>query len=65
MKRYLPPALVYTCFKKEYNFSVVAEWLRHYAISQKDTGLRVDEVNDFFNLPNPSGCSQPWGLVRL
>jgi hypothetical protein len=34
----------------------VAQWLRHYATSRKISGSRPDEVNGFFNLPNPSGA---------
>jgi hypothetical protein len=36
------------------------------ATSRKVTGLRPDEVYDFFfNLPNPSGPTMPWGLLSL
>jgi hypothetical protein len=31
-----------------YLFTMVAEWLRHYATSCKVMGLRPDEVNDCF-----------------
>jgi hypothetical protein len=35
-------------------------WLRHHATSQKVTGSRLDEVNDFFfNLPNPLAALGP------
>jgi hypothetical protein len=26
-------------------------------------GSKPDEVNDFFNLPNPSGRTRHWGLL--
>jgi hypothetical protein len=40
--------------------------LKHYAISWKVEGSRPDEVNEhFFNLPNPSGRTRPWGLLSL
>jgi hypothetical protein len=42
-----------------------SEWLRHYATSQKVAGSRPDEVNTFFNLPNPCGCTRHWGLLSL
>jgi hypothetical protein len=29
------------------------------ATSQKVTGSKLDEVNGFFNLPNPSVCNNP------
>jgi hypothetical protein len=29
---------------------LVELWLRHYATSQKVTGLRTDEVNEFFSI---------------
>jgi hypothetical protein len=29
-------------------------WLRHYATSREVAGSNPDEVNGFFNLPNPS-----------
>jgi hypothetical protein len=28
-------------------------------------GLRPDEVIDFFNLPNSSNHTNPWGLLSL
>jgi hypothetical protein len=33
---------------------MISKWLRHYATSRKVTSSRPDEVNEFFNLPNPS-----------
>jgi hypothetical protein len=36
----------------------------HYATSWKTTCLRSNDVN-FFNLPNPSGCTKPWGSLSL
>jgi hypothetical protein len=35
------------------------------ATSRKVAVLRPDEVNEFFNLPNPSGRTRPWGLLSL
>jgi hypothetical protein len=43
----------------------VAQWLRHYATSRKVTGSRPDEVNGFFNLPNPSGRTRHWDSFSL
>jgi hypothetical protein len=28
-------------------------------------GFETDEVNEFFNLPSPSGRIRPWGLLSL
>jgi hypothetical protein len=42
-----------------------SEWLRHYATNRKVAGSRSDEVRKFFNLPNPSGHTTPWGLLSL
>jgi hypothetical protein len=44
---------------------VVAYNIRgHCAISRKEAGSIPDEVN-FFNLPNPSSRTRPWGLLSL
>jgi hypothetical protein len=38
--------------------------VRHYATRRKVVGSSFDEVNYFFfNLPNPSGSTRPWGLL--
>jgi hypothetical protein len=37
----------------------------HYPTSRKVVGSIHDEVNEFFNLPNPSGRTWPWGLLNL
>jgi hypothetical protein len=42
----------------------VAQRLRHYATSWKVAGSKPDEVN-FFNLPNPSSHTWPWGSLSL
>jgi hypothetical protein len=42
----------------------VVLWLKQYAISRKVAGSRPDEVN-FFNLPNPSCRTSPWGLLSF
>jgi hypothetical protein len=34
-------------------------WLRRYATGRKIAGSKIDEMNDFFNLPIPSGRTQP------
>jgi hypothetical protein len=39
--------------------------LKHYATSRKVASSRPDEVNEFFNLPNPSSRTRPWGLLSL
>jgi hypothetical protein len=42
--------------------------LRRYATSRKVGGSRPDEMNNsffFFNVPNPSGSTRPWGLISL
>jgi hypothetical protein len=31
------------------------------ATSRRLVGSRLDEVNEFFNSPNPSGRTRPWG----
>jgi hypothetical protein len=38
-------------------------WLRHCATSWKVMGLRPDQGSAFFNLPNPSSHTRPWGLL--
>jgi hypothetical protein len=38
-------------------------WLRHYSTSRKVAGSIPDEINGFFNLPNPS--SRTVSLCRL
>jgi hypothetical protein len=37
------------------------------ATRRKVAGSRPEEVNAFFffNVPNPSGCTRPWGLLSL
>jgi hypothetical protein len=37
----------------------------YYATSRKVSDSRQDEVTIFFNLPNPSGSTRPWGLLSL
>jgi hypothetical protein len=44
---------------------MVAQWLRHYATSRKVMGLRPNEVNEFYHLPNPSSPSRPWVLLSV
>jgi hypothetical protein len=39
-------------------------WLRHYATSQRVTGLIPDEIIGFFNWPNPSSCTMALGLTQ-
>jgi hypothetical protein len=36
--------------------------LRHYATNRKVASSRPNEVNYFFNVPNPSSRSRPWGF---
>jgi hypothetical protein len=37
-----------------------------HATSGKVADWRPDEVNEFFlNLPNPSGRTEPWGLLSV
>jgi hypothetical protein len=35
------------------------------ALCYKPKGYKADELNVFFNLPNPSGRSRPWGSLSL
>jgi hypothetical protein len=42
----------------------VAQWLRHYATNREVAGS-IPDVIFFFNLPNPSGRTRPWGLLSL
>jgi hypothetical protein len=46
-----------------YRGTAVTKCLRRYATSRKIVGSRPNEVNEFFNLPNPSGRTRPWGLL--
>jgi hypothetical protein len=42
----------------------VVSWLRHYATVRNVADSGPDEVKEFcFNLPNPSNCIGPWGLL--
>jgi hypothetical protein len=43
----------------------VEKRLRHYATSREVAGSRPDEVNEFFDLPNPSNSTKPWSLLSL
>jgi hypothetical protein len=44
---------------------VSSVWLRRYATSRKVAGSTPDEVIFFFfNLPNPSGRTRPWGFTQ-
>jgi hypothetical protein len=49
------PFTIYAKFMSE--FDKIREKVRHYAISPKVVGSRHD-VNEFFILPNPSGCTR-------
>jgi hypothetical protein len=51
----------YTCSSGH----AVAQWLRHYDTSRAVAGSRLDEVNTFSNLPNPSGHIMRWGALSL
>jgi hypothetical protein len=46
------------------NIVTVVKWLRHYATNRKVTVSIPDEVN-FLNVPNHSGRTRPWGLLRV
>jgi hypothetical protein len=35
--------------------------IKRYATSRKVAGSIPDEMDDFFNLSNPSGRTVPWG----
>jgi hypothetical protein len=35
------------------------------ALCYEPEGRVFDEVNEFFNLPNPSGLTRLWGLLSL
>jgi hypothetical protein len=41
----------------------VEQWLSGCVTSRKVAGSRPDEVNAFFNSPNASGRTRPWGLL--
>jgi hypothetical protein len=49
----------------KYNILQIAWLLRHYNTSQKVAGLRSNEVNEFFKLPNPPGHTRPGGSLSL
>jgi hypothetical protein len=42
----------------------VAYWLRHCATNWKVAGSRPNEVDNFFNVPKPSGSSRPLGFTE-
>jgi hypothetical protein len=45
-------------------FLRVHSWLRHYATSRKVAGSNPDEVDFFFNLPNPSSSTTALGSTQ-
>jgi hypothetical protein len=57
--------LLYLKCHKARNRGMLSVVLRHYATSRKVEGSRPDDVIFFFNLPNTSNRTRPWGSLSF